>query len=124
MDSKDNNKLDIVEILKQPYTKMTLAITVIIIIAMYLTQSLWMNIGIGMIYKEYKAEDILPTNDIPNGVFILSGNYTYISEWINTSKLNCDTNRDVKLVVYSINERGMTEFKNIVVMDAIEGCNK
>lgn len=106
--------------IKKPYIKYTVIISIIIIILMYLTQSFWMNTGISLIYKEYRAEDILPDNDIPDDIFILSGNFTYISYWINTSKVDCDSNSEVKLLVYPIQE--FPGFKNVIVLDTIEGC--
>jgi hypothetical protein len=108
--------------LKKPYLRIAILISVAIIFAMYLTQSYWMNIGITTMYPEYNAKEILPNNNIPEGIFILSGNYSYISEWISTTNVNCSPNDDVKLLVYSIQEPGMKQFRNIVVMDAIEGC--
>jgi hypothetical protein len=122
MDSDEQNEQDIIDILKKPYVKITLSITIIIIITMYLTQSFWINMGMNIIFKEYQAEDILPNNNVPEGIFILSGNYSYISNWINTSKLNCRLDSDVKLLSISTTEPGMTYFRNIVVIDSIEGC--
>jgi len=119
MDSKEKCEISLVETLKKPYTKITIVISIIIIISMYLTQSYWMNIGLSVIYKEYQAEEILPNNSIPEGVFILSGNYSYISEWINVSKLNCSGN--VRLLVYPYQE--FPGFKSLVILDTIEGCN-
>ncbi len=102
------------------YVKITIGISVVIIILMYLTQSFWMNTGINILFKEYNAEDILPNNDIPDSVFILSGNYGYISQWVNTSKLNCETDSEVRLLAYPVQE--FSGFKNVVILDTIEGC--
>ena len=120
MDSKEN--IDIKAFISKPYVKYTLIITIIIILLMYLTQSYWISSGIKSLYTEYKAEDILLDNNIPDGVFILSGNYTYISERINTSKFVCNNNDDVKFLAISKKEFG--EFKNVIIVDAIEGCKK
>ncbi len=112
---KDNNIS-----LNKSYVKITIGISVVIIILMYLTQSFWMNTGINILFKEYNAEDILPNNDIPNSIFILSGNYGYISQWVNTSKLNCETDSEVRLLAYPVQE--FSGFKNVVILDTIEGC--
>ena len=120
MDSKEN--IDIKAFISKPYVKYTLIITIIIILLMYLTQSYWMTLGIKSLYTEYKAEDILPENNIPDGVFILSGNYIYISEWVNTNKYICEPNRDVKFLAISKKEFG--DFKNVILVDIIEGCKK
>lgn len=120
MDRKD--KMDIVKYLKEPYVRRAIIITISVIVLMLLTQSFWMNIGIKSVYTEYNANENFFRNndDIPDGVFILYGDYSYISYWINTSNVNCEPNTDVKLLVYSVKE--YTWFKNIVVIKAIEGC--
>ena len=106
--------------IKSPYVKITIGISVVIIILMYLTQSFWMNTGINILFKEYSAEDILPNNDVPDSIFILSGNFGYISQWVNTSKLNCTDDSEVRLLAYPIQE--FPGFKNVVILDTIEGC--
>jgi hypothetical protein len=108
--------------LNKPYVKIAILLSVAIIFAMYLTQSYWINTGITTIYEEYKAEKILSNNNIPDGIFILSGNYSYMSKYIDVSKVNCSSNDNVKLLVYSYSEPKMKEFKDIIVMDIIEGC--
>jgi hypothetical protein len=112
------------EEIKKPYVKVAVSIFVIVIVAMHLSQSYWKNTGVKMIYKEYPANEELFTNNsnIPDGIFILSGNYSYISTWINTSKVNCSPNEYIKLLVVS--QKDVGNFKNIIVMDAIEGCRK
>jgi hypothetical protein len=120
--NNEKQNIDFKKILNQPAIKITIAITVIIIIVMYLTSSLWLNLGVGLIYKEYKAEYVFTTNNIPDGVFILSGDYNYISEWVDTSNLYCENKKDVKLLAYTVNELG--NIKKIIVMDVINGCNK
>ena len=106
--------------IKSPYVKITIGISVVIIILMYLTQSFWMNTGINILFKEYNAEDILPNNNISDDIFILSGNLGYISQWVNTSKLNCTPDSEVRLLAYSVQE--FSGFKNVVILDTIEGC--
>jgi len=120
MDSKEN--IDIKAFISKPYVKYTLIITIIIILLMYLTQSYWITLGIKSLYTEYKAESILPDNNIPDGLFILTGNHTYISEWINTSKFVCNNNNDVKFLAISKKEFG--EFKSVILVDTIEGCKR
>lgn len=122
MDSNEQDEHDIVDTLKKPYVQITVIIAIIVIIGMYLTQAFWINTGINIIFKEYQAKDILPNNNIPDGIFILSGNYSYISYWINTSNVNCKPNSNVKLLSASTNEPGMKYFRNVVVIDSIEGC--
>jgi len=115
---------DIVEIVKKPYFKLTIGIAIVVIFLMIITQSLWINIGITTIYKEYDASEVLPNNTVPEGVFILSGNYSYISYWINTTKVSCEENKDIKLLVVSIKTIEGSNFKDVVILDTIEGCNK
>lgn len=118
----NENKLNIMALLKEPYVKVAIIISIIVIVAMYATQAYWMGAGIKIIYSEYQAEEVLPTDDVPEGVFILSGNYSYISHWINTSKLNCAADDNVKLLVMGQKEFG--SFINVIVMESIEGCSK
>lgn len=122
MDSNEQDEHDLMDTLNKPYVKITIIISVIVVIAMYLTQSFWINTGINIIFKEYQAEDILPNDNVPDGIFILSGNYSYISHWINTSNVICETDSDVKLLSISAIEPGMKYFKNVIVLDTIDGC--
>lgn len=123
MDSKEHKEFNLVEALKKSYTKIAIIISIIIIIGMLLTQGLWMNIGLNILYKEYQADQILPNNDVPDGVFILSGNYTYISQWINTSKIICNE-EDIKLLAITYYPIEGSDFKDIVIIDTLRGCNK
>lgn len=122
MDRKD--RMNIVQYLKEPYVKRAIYIAVVVILFVYLTQSFWMDFGIKSVYTEYNANETFFRNNsaIPDGVFILSGNYTYISEWINTTQAKCLPNSNVKLLVYSVKEYSW--FKNIVVIKSINDCNK
>ncbi len=118
----DKNDKNLISYLKEPYVRYSIILTIIIILTMYSTQPYWMNTGIKQIYPEYTANETFFKNnhDIPDGIFILSGNYSYISYWINTSKVNCNTNGNVKLLVYSKIE--FASYKSIVVIDSVEGC--
>jgi hypothetical protein len=116
-----DRNINIEELVKTSDFKITVVISVIIIIMMYMTQTYWINSGLKIIYPEYRAEGVLESNDIPDGVIILSGNYTYISHWINTSTLSCKTDADIKLLIYSYEE--FKGFNNVVILKAIEGCN-
>lgn len=121
MDKKDN--IDIVKYLKEPYVKQTIIITIVVILSVYLTKPIWMDAGIKSVYNEYEANDSFFRNNsaIPDGVFILSGNFTRISEWINTTQVKCSPNSDVKLLAYSVKEYAW--FKSIIIIKAIDGCN-
>lgn len=123
MDSKEKEKIDITGFLKEPSVKITIIIAIVVIILMYLTQSYWMNIGIKAIYSEYQANEnfFMSWDDRPDGVFILSGNFSYISHWINTSSVTCPADSQVKLLV--VTHRTEFQFKDILVLSAVEGCN-
>ena len=71
MDREEQDKKSFINELKKPYVKITATISIIIIIAMYLTQAYWMNFGMGLTFTEYHVGDKLPTKE----PFILSGYY-------------------------------------------------
>ena len=119
MDSKD-----LKEVLEIPRFKYIMSIVIIIMILLYFTQSYWIGFGVKLIYIEYNAEDVLQNNNVPDGVFILSGNYSYISEWINTTAYHCEENSNVKFLVLSIKDKYIPDLKRIGIMDVIEGCGK
>jgi hypothetical protein len=114
--------MDISLEIKKPYIKVSVIIAIIVIAIMFLTQSYWMNIGIKTMYSEHQATEsfFMNNKDIPDGIFILSGNYSFIQEFISTGNVICSPNSDVKLLVYPKEE--FPGFRNIIVMDAIEGC--
>ena len=120
MDRKD--KIDITRFLKEPSVKITIIIAIVVISLMYLTQSYWMNIGIKAIYNEYQVNDgfFMSWDERPDGVFILSGNYSYISHWINTTAVTCPADSQVKLLV--VTHKTDFGFKDIIVLKAVEGC--
>ncbi len=121
----DKNKIDIMVFLKEPSVKVAIIIAIVAILLTYSTQAYWKDAGIKLIYKEYPAEKLLSPEgfvNVPDGVFIISGNYSHIAEWVNTSQVNCKKDTNVKLVVFSKKDTG--NFKSVIAIASVEGCSK
>lgn len=59
-------------ILKKPYVKISIIITIIIIFSMYITQPYWINSGLNIVYNEYPLSEI-ENLTLTGEVYIVSG---------------------------------------------------